>query len=164
MGERGRPEKAVVSPRLRKGARPNAPDTTKQADTAEQADTAKPPYYPSLPPNCPEPGAISMTGTFYRLVKGEPHDWDTQAMQRGVSACPKAVSLCRWQAVSLFGSRDGAQNKIDRYPGRFGGYSIAGFRMTPDMGVLLNDNPASSHHDWWPSDAFYPPPVIEEDG
>ena len=51
-----------------------------------------------------------MTGTFHRLVNGSTYDWQTHAMIRGNDDCPSGVSICNWNALSVFGEAvDAAQ-------------------------------------------------------
>lgn len=78
----------------------------------------------------------------------------------GPDKYPAKVGACRWNALSVFSSVEGAR----RYRRDFKslrGCTIVSFQVDAAMGVLLQDKPPETHHDWWPSDAFQPPPDCE---
>lgn len=127
--------------------------------STEAADPEAP-YWPPLPPDCPLKGAAPADGVFYRLVRGDGDDWKTHAMRHGPDTFPKKVGACRWNALSVYSTLEGAQKKRREVKG-FRGYSIVQFEMATTMGVVLQDKPPDTHHEWWPDDSFRPPPTGE---
>jgi hypothetical protein len=111
--------------------------------------------WPPLPPDCPPTEAGTRAGVFYRLIRGDDEDWKTHAM-RGITR-PERVSQCRWQALSVFEDLEDAERTI-RKVGRLKKHRPMAFLMDETMGDLHKDGP-TSHHDWWPSATFTPPPA-----
>lgn len=116
---------------------------------------------PALPAGCPPAEAKSLSGTMYRLVNGGEEDWISHAAARGVNACPKSLSLCSWHALSVFAGLDQIRHLRRAVP-RLRNHQVAKFTLDHNMGVAHLDNPDTTHHNWWPSPTFAPPPADHE--
>lgn len=98
-----------------------------------------------------------MTGTFLRMTNGSAADWQTHHMLKGAKACPKGLSECDWNALSVHRTVADVE-QVKRRAKKFANHAVYSFTMTAAMGRLLQDKPPGSHHNWWPSSTFVPPP------
>jgi hypothetical protein len=119
--------------------------------------------WPERPDACPLQGAAARTGTFYRFTSAaDPRDWHLPCERYPeIYATKQGDDACRFHAFSVYTDAADLPVARDRIP-KFKKYAVLRFEMTEEMGSSLQDGGLPSHHEWWPSDGFVPPPDGEE--
>lgn len=118
--------------------------------------------WPSLPEGCPPEGAAPRRGTFYRLTNGSPRDWQNHVQIFGMDWCEERVSLeeggmCTFHALSVYRTVVGAEQTRKRYRKKFEGHQVTAIAIDETMGLLREDNPDTTHNQWWPQTSEFVP-------
>ena len=119
--------------------------------------------WPDRPDGCPASAAVERTGTFYRFTSAtDPRDWHLPCERYPeVYKSKTGDDACRCHAFSVYSDPADIPDARDRYP-KFKSYKVLRFEMTEQMGVSARGGGLPSHHSWWPSVGFVPPPDGEE--
>ena len=115
------------------------------------------PYREPLPPDCPPPDALEITGrrTVYRLVRRNPPNADDFRSQRAEKPSLKLrpnITECQARGVSVFANRSAAEFQL-KYR-RFRGRLVCQVTLSAGAGRIRQTGKGIYHYTWWPLAAY----------